>query len=97
MGKKINDIYKIINYEMKKSDLFCMVEKDEYILVRDCGWGLVGSEFMSSSNPIEFIASQNRAVNIKTSSGINEIKRIYRRNLPTLVKEYLDTKILKSE
>lgn len=87
---KVNDIYKIIDYEKERYFLICLVEQDQYLWVRDCGWGFVKEQWGSSSNPIEFIANQIRAVNIKTSSGIDEIKRIYKQNLPKDVRKFID-------
>lgn len=86
---KINDIYKVIDFQKEEYFLFCLVEKDSYIWVKDCGWGFVSNTFMSGSDPIELIAGQVKAVNSKTSSGIDSIKRIYIQDVPQKVKELL--------
>ena len=87
--RKFNDIYRVINYEGKKAFLVCWKEADCYSLIKDFGKYVVGHGWLSSSDPIEFIADSFKAINSETSSGIQEIKRVQFRHLPKLVEEFL--------
>lgn len=79
------EIYRFINYLKQKSFLFCL-QNDKYIIVKDFGSYVVGANWMSSSEPIEFIANQCRSINSETSTGVHEIKRVFYKNLPNNVK-----------
>ena len=83
------EIYKIIDYMGKREYLFCL-HADRYFLVGDFSWGVVGNHWISSSQPLQFIRDRHGDFNSKTTTGINEIRRIQFENVPKLVRRLFD-------
>lgn len=83
------EVYRYIDYRKNVAFLFC-TGRDAYLNVKYFDIYAVSSNWVSASDPIEFIANQCKAVNIATSTGISEIKRFSYKKLPKLVKDLFE-------
>lgn len=86
--KKDLEIYSIVSYQDKKSYILRWIDS-KFCQIRYYDTYAVADYFMSSSETLEFIANQHRAINSRTTTGIKRIERVKYENLPEMVRDLI--------